>query len=216
MGSTLAPCAQNQECGACECTKQLDEYLPVACIGKVWDDTMLADWKLLHSSTDGDVEGIVGALKAGAWIETRGDGFIRPRNSDGVEDAGAQADIEAPGLTSLMRASREGHAAAVQLLLHMRASFTARDEDGMQALHFAAFSGSTETCAALLRAGADPKTVDNDGRTALAHLPEHCHHDRLALPLWESLLKERPDIDGLAGAAIFGQRRHKPPLAKPL
>jgi len=57
-----------------------------------------------------------------------------------------------PGLTPLMQAAKEGWVEAVMLLLEAKASLYAKDEDGMQPLHFAASAGCLKCCIALLDA----------------------------------------------------------------
>lgn len=49
------------------------------------------------------------------------------------------------------------------------------DEDGCTALHYAAFSGRTDTVTALLRAGANKDLVNADGNTPLAEAEAKGH-----------------------------------------
>mmetsp|Transcript_89550 Transcript_89550/g.256490 ORF Transcript_89550/g.256490 Transcript_89550/m.256490 type:complete len:218 (+) Transcript_89550:60-713(+) len=207
-------------CATAPCASAVDA-LPLACTGKQWDPATLADWELLRAAGDGDWERIEQALANGADIETRGDGFMRPRSQKDqvLLPDDAQADFRASevegqsergiGLTPLMHAAKEGKATAVQKLLDRGASISARDEDGMAALHFAASAGSHQCCALLLAEGADASLVDDFGRDAFGCLP-HGLGGRGARDDWASLLRAPPKLlaqtDISASANIFGQR----------
>lgn len=218
MGANASVCAAHEvACAAAslECHENIVNKLPVACVGKVWDDNIVAEWKLLRASAEGDTQQILEALQAGADVETRGEGFVRPRSQ---VDAEVYVDMEDPkadpadgrgqGLTPLMRAAKEGHHAAVILLLESSASPNARDEDGMAPLHFAAIAGSRKTCEALLAACANPAVLDDDGRDAFACLPRECTSSRTGAHDWAALLRTTRCQPGVAkpAASIFGRR----------
>merc|ERR1719499_1293972 len=108
-----------------------------------------------------------------------------------------------------MRAAKEGHSAAVSLLLQAGASWMTRDEDGMQPLHFGAMAGSQEVCKCLLSARADPRAVDDFDRTAYECLPAECVASRPGLRQWKAILQDLQDNDERPGAkaeGIFGRR----------
>jgi ankyrin repeat protein len=91
---------------------------------------------------------------------------------------GANATIASDeGLTPLMEASSEGHVGVARLLLeHMGGQgLNTTDNEGMTALHHAAFGRLQELVNFLLAKGADPNTIDLDGRTALAFACYRCH-----------------------------------------
>merc|ERR1719464_49017 len=79
-----------------------------------------------------------------------------------------------PGLTPLMRAAKEGHVKAINLLLEFRAAVHVRDGDGMTPLHFAAAAGCRDSCEALLKAGANPCTLDESKSIPFDSLPKEC------------------------------------------
>jgi ankyrin repeat protein len=113
-----------------------------------------------------------------------------------VADVGEDQDpahVKQPGLTALMQAARGGKAMAVALLLDARATPHARDEIGMQPLHFAASAGCRESCRYLISANACPSVHDEAQRDVYACLPLHCtigEDDRID---WASLLQVDPD-----------------------
>jgi len=132
---------------------------------------------LLRASKDGDLEGIRKALDGGANINTRLPPFIRasPDANDFGYDSkpmdSEQLNPFALSLTPLMHAAQEGHTEAVALLLRRGAQVNLHEQDGMQALHFAAASASIECFRMLLGAGANPMAKDVFGRGALACVP---------------------------------------------
>ena len=67
------------------------------------------------------------------------------------------------GATPLIWAARNGHVAAVRLLLGGGADPSLGDKFGMTALHLAAHGGHASTIAALLAGGADPAQLDSSG-----------------------------------------------------
>mmetsp|Transcript_58300 Transcript_58300/g.127900 ORF Transcript_58300/g.127900 Transcript_58300/m.127900 type:complete len:282 (+) Transcript_58300:93-938(+) len=137
---------------------------------------------------------------------------------DGGEDAGGStasngggkgngwdSGERGEGLTPLMRASHEGQAAAVKLLLQARASPHSQDEDGMRPLHFAASAASHDSCVALIRAGASPSDIDDSDRDAFACLPGDCVLSRADRQRWEQLLRGKNNLGDAAsqpGAAV--------------
>jgi len=113
----------------------------------------------------------------------------------GIHEAAARGDIEEVrvlldrdpqlvdardryGWSPLHRASINGHADVVGLLIERGAQLEARDNAGMSALHHAARSGSHEVARRLVHAGADVNAVSDEGATPLA-LAVMGKHDRL-------------------------------------
>jgi len=216
MGATTSQCGtQPVPCNAASCDDDILNAVPLACVGKVWDEGTIADWNLLRASGDGDAAAIKHALKLGADIETRGEGYMRPRSQKDIalpdqDDAENAADeSRGTGLTPLMLAAKEGRIAAVQALLEACASPLAQDQDGMRPLHFAASSGCRECCLALLAAGADPTDLDDFGRDALGCVPAAITCTRTGLQEWEALLQKVGSMQSGekdAHKSIFGQR----------
>lgn len=86
-------------------------------------------------------------------------------------DAGADVNRgDSQGKTPLMLAAAGKNLAMVNVLLAAGADPNAR-ADGHSALMLAAKEGHGEICEALLKAGADAMLQDNDGKTALGHVP---------------------------------------------
>ncbi|MDE3209897.1 MAG: ankyrin repeat domain-containing protein [Pseudomonadota bacterium] len=87
------------------------------------------------------------------------------------------------GSTALMEAARAGAGAIVQLLAEAHARVDARDQHGRDALTLACQSphSRAETVQALLALGADPRTADGDGRSALDHAAAAGRWDLVAL-----------------------------------
>ena len=79
----------------------------------------------------------------------------------------AKIDIEMDGVTALIMASFDGHAAIVQVLVDASADTEAKDKYGFTALICAAQKGHTATVQILLEAGANKEAKDKDGFTAL-------------------------------------------------
>jgi hypothetical protein len=81
---------------------------------------------------------------------------------------------------------------------------------GLAALHWAAYSGRTESLDLLLKAGADVESRTDDGRTAF-HAAAHRGHLRFII----EFLKAKPDLEGHASngwtalhvAVVANQRR---------
>lgn len=222
-------CTEAHQCSAEEAAGAIGLELPVACVGKTWDTTTIAEWKLLRAASDGDVKEIWEALHEGAYIETRGEGFVQPRSNafpdeaqectedeSTVESHGLftfedqplpEACLQGQGLTPLMRAAKEGHNSAVTVLLQAGATCMARDEDGMQPLHFAASAGSEDVCKLLLAAHADPASVDDLGRDAFACLAKEFINSQTSLKEWTQLLRgpsvhAQPSFDDFFGKRL--------------
>jgi len=137
-----------------------------------YENRDLANWSLLSSSQEGDIDGIEKALNAGADINTRPTMWMR-RGTRGTSECGP-GNPDGSGLTPLMHASIEGHVEAVKLLIAHGAELRLQDTDGMQAFHLAAEAASAECFHALLAAGANPLAKDNFDRSALECLPPSC------------------------------------------
>jgi len=150
-----------------------------------WDSSALADWKLIQASSTGDLHSLREALQQGANVDsTRAMRLstckrrqhrqeCKPHGSD-VGEIFFERSGRVRSLTPLMRAAEEGHDRAVAMLLTAGASWHVQDEDGMQALHFAAACGSLGCCAVLLAAGADSTALDDFGRDPFSCLPREC------------------------------------------
>merc|ERR1712048_701990 len=82
-----------------------------------------------------------------------------------------------------------GHTKAVALLLLSCATPHAQEERGMTPLHFAAASGCQDSCAALLREGANRWVLDDCERDPFACLPQHCLATREDITSWLMLLR---------------------------
>lgn len=115
-------------------------------------------------------------------------GVFRLQGAGGDREADPSQSL---GQTPLMLAARAGHAEAVTLLLQMGAMPVAKDEDGMQPLHYAACSGCRECCKVLLHARACAGVRDAIGRDAFACLPTRCTSDQLDKVQWAALLAPR-------------------------
>lgn len=151
----------------------------------------MVNHKLLIAARDGDLEGVASALAHGAWLGTRRPFVInQPGSGSPIEDE-VQAPPETVGLTPLMHAANGGYAEVCELLLSRWSSeVESEDEDGLRALHFAARSGSLQTCAVLLRYGADPGAQDVDGRAPLDHVPPGEMSTPAERRTWQALLSE--------------------------
>jgi cytohesin len=104
----------------------------------------------------------LGHAEAAAWLLRNGAGAsIRDEN----------------GMTPLMGAGELGHLGALQILLQEVGEHGLRERDvrGYTALHHAARCDREEAVKALLLAGADPTTKDNEGRTPRALAEEKGH-----------------------------------------
>merc|ERR1719272_411257 len=119
----------------------------------------------MHASSDGNVEEMMQALRAGAPVDKRRTLVMRTQFDD--EDVAADVLSRSPyhrvddtrclpGLTPLMRAANGGYPEAVKVLIGAHANIKARDEDGMQPLHFAAAALCKASCQFLLEARTDP------------------------------------------------------------
>lgn len=169
----------------------------------------MVNHKLIIAARDGDSEGVALALARGAWLGTRRPFVInQPGSSMQDED---KAPLETVGLTPLMHAANGGYAEVCELLLggvrsdRWSAEVESEDEDGLRALHFAARSGSLQTCAVLLRYGADPGAQDADGRAPLDHVPAGEMSTSAERRTWHALLSEGAPAPTAAGS-LRGRR----------
>ena len=67
------------------------------------------------------------------------------------------------GVTPLMAAADEDHAAVIRILVKHGAKLEARDREGQTALHYTAWQNHLNAAGALLELGADPKAADAQG-----------------------------------------------------
>ncbi|KAL9185039.1 hypothetical protein ACHAXT_002816 [Thalassiosira profunda] len=65
--------------------------------------------------------------------------------------------------------------AAISLVRHGALAEVVETDFGCTPLHWAAFSGHTELCAALCRAGGNPRTLDKNGCDAIHYAKQHSH-----------------------------------------
>ncbi|WP_407353115.1 ankyrin repeat domain-containing protein [Luteimonas sp. R10] len=127
------------------------------------------------------------ACSVGNWRLAR---FLLERGAHADSGTGTPALLAAAG-------GEEDDVAGVQLLLKHKAKSAARDRNGRNALHEAAFAGHAEIAAALLAAGADVQARDAQGRTPLL---DAARGGRLAT--LEALVAAQSDI-----AAVDGKDR---------
>lgn len=158
---------------------------------------------LLKASRDGDLGGMMSAIKGGAYVETRRP-FVMMTESCLPNSRLAIAEDRGVGMTPLMYAAQAGYAEACSLLLSKGASVNAEDEDGLKPLHFAASSGCPQTCSVLLQRGADAAALDDEGFTALDYVPASYASNEADRRQWEQLLatRARPASPGLSGPAL--------------
>mmetsp|Transcript_64377 Transcript_64377/g.119689 ORF Transcript_64377/g.119689 Transcript_64377/m.119689 type:complete len:228 (+) Transcript_64377:58-741(+) len=151
---------------------------------------------LLSASERGDINQIQEAFRNGAQVHTRR-AHIMVVGGDNAEDRAQNQPVNSrrqAGMTPLMRASNNGHAEAVRLLLTHRADPLEQEEDGLTALHFAAMSGNAETCKVLIEAGAERHDLDDKGRCALDVVPEELVRTKSDKLVWESVLAPEDDL----------------------
>lgn len=169
--------------------------------------TVEADCLLIRASGDGDTTAIAEALSRGANIDAQLPILMRMEDSDAesvLNRESSDADPARPAarsLTPLMYACDAGHREAVELLLSFDARLDVHDPDGMQALHFAAQSGSAACFRALLEAGANPTVKDDFGCDALDYVPPAVASRGPDKQEWQGLLM---DAGGLSLAASPG------------
>ncbi|MFI4983661.1 MAG: ankyrin repeat domain-containing protein [Rickettsiales bacterium] len=92
--------------------------------------------------------------------------------------------------TPLIRASINGHASTVRLLLEAGANPNQKDIGGATALHLAARNGHLEVVKLLLRYGANPETPDNEGYSALKRAIKSQH-----IAIVNEMLNKGADVD---------------------
>jgi len=99
--------------------------------------------------------------------------------------------------TALMLACKGGAASAhTRLLVDARASLTARNKEGRDAVLLAAQSGAVSSLRLLLLAQADPNTVDNGGLGAVMLAVSCFHREAAHLLLHHHANPNLPDRDG--------------------
>jgi ankyrin repeat protein len=113
---------------------------------------------LWDAATDGQLDRVQAALRAGAAVDFPGQ----------VEVCDAEGEVvPVTGVTPLMRAAAEGHAAVVDALLAAGANPAATTSDGWTPLHFAAIADTDAPLRRLLAAGAPVHARTDRGETAL-------------------------------------------------
>eukprot|EP00929_Paragymnodinium_shiwhaense_P053313 TRINITY_DN26678_c0_g2_i1.p1 TRINITY_DN26678_c0_g2~~TRINITY_DN26678_c0_g2_i1.p1 ORF type:complete len:312 (-),score=75.76 TRINITY_DN26678_c0_g2_i1:201-1136(-) len=156
---------------------------------------------LIVGARDGNPELVRAALAAGAKVDARpklkmvlGEQLAQHMDLESQQKAAEKSEKTSSGsskrglgLTPLMYAAKNGNLECLKLLLGGKASFSAADEDGMQALHFAALSGDVAIAEALIQAGADCQAMDDMGRRPLDLLPEDIRKTRQLLKRWTDL-----------------------------
>mmetsp|Transcript_9669 Transcript_9669/g.21687 ORF Transcript_9669/g.21687 Transcript_9669/m.21687 type:complete len:246 (-) Transcript_9669:194-931(-) len=168
-----------------------------------------ANFNLLRASAEGDADRIRHAISWGADVNTRTRVVLYPlktwdESREQADKAAAEQAWEGSdvlrdtGLTPLMHAAMNGQTTAVALLLMARAMPSLQEEDGMQALHFAASAACQECCRSLLLARARPSQQDDSGRDAFACLPEEATESKQERKAWTELLRPS-DSDTAAG-----------------
>jgi len=191
--------------GHVACSEQICHAVEVFEINPPFAAVDTANCLLLRASRDGDLESIRKALRDGASIDARVPVFIRigfsdPDYGDPSLDQNGRI-LEEPmdsetqnttalSLTPLMHAAQEGHLEAVKLLIHHGAQINLYEEDGMQALHFGAISGSVDCFRILLGAGANPVAKDHFGRDPLDYVPLEQIVSSPSKQEWLQLFKE--------------------------
>lgn len=105
----------------------------------------IADHHLLAAASDGDVEGVRGALDDGADLEARGEG----------------------GMTALIAATKANEVDAARVLIEAGADVNAQDEIQDSAYLYAGARGHDEILLLTLENGADLKSTNRFGGTAL-------------------------------------------------
>jgi len=157
--------------------------------------------QMLGFARDGDITMLRMALLNGANVETRRPMTVCPREED--PQAGDFLDeMSQQGMTPLMYSAQGGHLRCVQMLLAEKACVHAREEDGLQPLHFAACSGNFDVAHELVKAGAGIGSCDHSGKCAIDYLPEEVTAVPAALREWRGLLgPQAPPHCGAAGRA---------------
>lgn len=159
--------------------------------GDVKNSQAMINHCLLKAARDGDLKGIKAAIQRGAYVETRRPFVMTPESA--LVNSANTSPNRGTGLTPLMYASQGGYAEAAVLLIEAGACVHAEDEDGFRALHFAATSGSYDTCWELLTRSPDADAPDDEGRNALDHVPETCQRSKAERDHWMHLFTaERP------------------------
>merc|ERR1711953_1022401 len=98
-----------------------------------------------------------------------------------------------------MYASKGAYLSAMEQLVAAKANLEAQDEDGIRSLHLAAMSGELDAVSLLLKAGAEAYAEDDEGRTAMEHVPISLVRTAKERQVWETLFKQGGG--GLCGMA---------------
>lgn len=130
-----------------------------------------------------------------------------------------QEEVIPDGEKSLFDWVKEGNAVQLKKMAKSgncaaEAAITAKDDDGMALLHWAADRGDVAVVAALLDLGADVNETDNEGQTAL-HFAASCGHLEVA----ELLLARDADVsvcdkNGLTAPKVAEDERVRHLLGK--
>ena len=146
------------------------------------------DMKLIISSQNGDIEGVMAALSQGGRVTVRSTQRLTPllvAAQNGHTDIcglllahGSNVNEVMPGTehTALHYAANHGHNASVEALLSWGAEVNPQDHAGLSPLHFACEEGHLLCSLTLLKAGASITLPDKEGG-----LPIHraAHYNRL-------------------------------------
>jgi ankyrin repeat protein len=177
-----------------------DVILAICWLGQFWRSTMYKnreERKLMR--------GILVSLLLYAVLTFAHVGFA---NADTLQEAARRGDLQAvtrflnqgvnpdardtEGVTALMHAAEQGHAAVVGILLKKNANPNLRESSyGMTALMVSAAEGHTEVVRLLLDSNADVNLKDNNlGATALLGAAEYGHTEIIKL-----LLQKGADVN---------------------
>jgi ankyrin repeat protein len=129
-------------------------------------------------------------------------------------EAGAALDAaDKTGLTALMCAAHQGHAAIVRLLTDSGAALELRDCEGFTALMYAANAGQRGAAEALLEASADPHARANDDSTPLMFAAQHGYDEVVVLLLRAGADPAAEGAHGLSAAGFAQQNGHQRTLS---
>lgn len=201
--------------GNSACCREAEETIVTTCIRDFSHERTLirlhADLDLLRGALEGDIKVLSRAIEDGANIEAR-QAFILFGREDtdyghadpyDPQDFGEPPRPEVRGPTALMLAAKSGSLACVKKLLDHRANVCSVDEDGAQAVHYAAMSGEVSVLNALLQAGAEPTIRDELGRCPLDYLLPEVRDDPVMMRSFEDAAADKKVLD--KGSVVSGR-----------